>query len=80
MEDQFKDFVKWMKSTGSQGMAPNSAAKPGEEYGQDIMRILGPEEAHRRALRGDVIHVNELLSNMHTLQTCALRLILKKNP
>jgi hypothetical protein len=67
MKDQYQEFIESMKN--SQGMMPNSAAQPGEEYGQFIAQALGKEEAHRRALRGDVIHVNELLSNMHTLQT-----------
>lgn len=43
----------------SAGMAPNSQAMYGYEYGQEIMQKLGKEEAHRRALRGDVIHPDE---------------------
>lgn len=69
--DQSQDFVQWMKNQPqSTGMAPNGIAKPGEEYGQFVRDILGAEECHQRALRGDIIYWSELLAKaMHTLKT-----------
>ncbi len=47
----------------SLGMLPNMGAKPGEEYGQEIQKLVGSERAHALAMEGAVFPMALLEEN-----------------